>query len=59
MEVDSCVAHLVEMGYADSGVDGALERLRVYAEISNGDLEQALGLIEEEEKAISELTSMY
>ena len=57
--VDSCVAHLVEMGYADSGVDGALERLRVYAEIAEGDLDQALGLIEEDERAISELTSMH
>ena len=59
--VDSCVAHLIEMGYADSAIDGMsqVERLRIYAQIAEGDLDTALQLIEEEERAISELRAPF
>lgn len=50
--VDRCVACLVEMGYggADGDVD-EVERLRIYAQISGGDLEEALEMLEEEKRA--------
>jgi hypothetical protein len=53
--VDRCVAHLVEMGYADGpeGVD-QVERLKVYAQISDGDLDAAIEMLEEEKRAWEE-----
>ncbi|KAF8250305.1 hypothetical protein K440DRAFT_619794 [Wilcoxina mikolae CBS 423.85] len=53
--VDKCVAHLVEMGYAD-GRDGVdqVERLKIYAQISDGDLDAAIEMLEEEKRAWEE-----
>jgi hypothetical protein len=46
--VDRCVAMLLEMGYGDGE---EVERLRVYAQMSGGDLEDALEMLEEEKRA--------
>ena len=52
--IDLCVAHLVEMGYGmrPGGDDGdEVESLRVYAQISGGNLMEAIELLEEEKQA--------
>lgn len=46
--IDRCVAILMEMGYGDSE---EIDRLRVYAQMSGGDLEDALEMLEEEKRA--------
>lgn len=51
--IDKCVAQLVEMGYGDNETnDGEeVERLKIYAQISEGNVDEALELLEEEKTA--------
>lgn len=52
--VDMCVAQLVEMGYgrvggsADANDSEEVERLRVYAQIAHGNVDEALQMLEDE-----------
>ncbi|KAK2743256.1 hypothetical protein FQN57_004945 [Myotisia sp. PD_48] len=46
-KVETCVKHLTALGYGDKGIS----RLRVYAQAANGDLDDAIEMIEEERKA--------
>lgn len=50
-DVDKCVAQLVEMGYAEDESESALERLKVYAQIAEGSVLDAVEMLEEERKA--------
>jgi hypothetical protein len=49
-DIDNCVSSLVDMGYG-SPEDGGYSRMVVYAAASNGDLYDAIEMIEEERKA--------
>jgi len=49
MAIDQCVAHLVEMGYGDNGDE--IERLRIYAQMTGGNLEDSIEMLEEEKNA--------
>lgn len=49
-EIDRCVSSLVDMGYGTAG-DGGQARMAVYAAASNGNLYDAIDMIEEERKA--------
>lgn len=49
-EIDRCVSSLVDMGYGTVG-DGGQARMAVYAAASNGNLYDAIDMIEEERKA--------
>ncbi|WEW60492.1 hypothetical protein PRK78_005979 [Emydomyces testavorans] len=49
-EISDCVANLVSLGYSSSENRGT-SRLRVYAEAANGNLNDAIEMIEEEKKA--------
>lgn len=52
-----CLKHLVALGYAaDTSRDAS--RLRVYAEAANGNLEEAIEMIEEERKAYEQQPSL-
>ncbi|CAZ83642.1 unnamed protein product [Tuber melanosporum] len=50
-KIDKCVAALIEMGYSDDGGESAIERLRVYAQIVEGNVENAVEMLEEEREA--------
>lgn len=54
--VDMCVAQLVEMGYAEDESGGAVEALKVYAQIAEGKVTDAIEILEEERKAWRERT---
>lgn len=54
--VDMCVAQLVEMGYAEDESEGAVEALKVYAQIAEGKVTDAIEILEEERKAWRERT---
>lgn len=49
--VDKCVEALVEMGYCEDGGESAVERLKVYAQIADGNVDSAVEMLEEERKA--------
>lgn len=51
--VDLCVAQLVEMGYAEDESESAVEALKVYAQIAEGNVAEAIEMLEEEKKAWS------
>jgi len=58
LKIDKCVADLRELGYGHTGNDGAdgrrrqnIDRLRVYAAATNGDVSEAVEMIEEERRA--------
>lgn len=55
--VDLCVAQLVEMGYAEDESEDAVEALKVYAQIAEGKVTDAIEILEEERKAWRERTS--
>jgi len=56
--IEVCVSHLKALGFGDkSDRDGT--RLRVYAEASNGNLEDAIEMIEEERKAYEQRSSLF
>ncbi|KAK6359655.1 hypothetical protein TWF696_000799 [Orbilia brochopaga] len=44
--IDKCVNFLIELGYTEMGTD----RLRVFAELSDGQIEEAVELVEEEKR---------
>jgi len=50
-KIDKCVATLIEMGYGDDGGESAVERLKVYAQIVEGNVEDAVEMLEEEREA--------
>lgn len=54
--LDLCVAQLVEMGYAEDESEGAVEALKVYAQIAEGKVTDAIEILEEERKAWRERT---
>ena len=49
-QITACVDNLVQLGY-DTGEAGSLDRLRVYAQAADGDLTEAIDLIDEEQRA--------
>ncbi|PWW73190.1 hypothetical protein C7212DRAFT_223725 [Tuber magnatum] len=49
--IDKCVATLIEMGYGDDGGESAIERLKVYAQIVEGNVQSAVEMLEEEREA--------
>lgn len=49
----NCAKHLQDLGFADV-VDGGPERLMVYAEAADGDLVNAIDMIDEEQKVYKE-----
>ena len=48
-KVETCISHLRNLGYA-AQVRGGVERLRIYAEATGGDLGDTIEMIEEERK---------
>lgn len=50
-DVDKCVAQLVDMGYAEDESENALERLKVFAQLANGSVLDAVEMLEEERQA--------
>ncbi|PGH18652.1 hypothetical protein AJ80_04399 [Polytolypa hystricis UAMH7299] len=55
--VDRCVQHLKSLGFGDAA-DQDVSRLRIYAEAANGDLEEAIEMIEEERKVYEQQPSL-
>ncbi|KAL1959786.1 hypothetical protein VTO42DRAFT_931 [Malbranchea cinnamomea] len=49
-EIDTCVAHLKALGFAD----GDIARLRFYAEAADGNLGDAIEMIEDERRALEQ-----
>lgn len=49
-KIETCVSHLRNLGYA-AQVRGGMERLKIYAEATGGDLGDSIEMIEEERKA--------
>jgi hypothetical protein len=49
-DIDECVSSLIDMGYG-SAEDGGHSRMAVYAAASNGNLNDAIEMIEEEREA--------
>ncbi|KZF24688.1 hypothetical protein L228DRAFT_259871 [Xylona heveae TC161] len=49
-KVRDCLNTLKALGF-DSGLQGGAERLTIYAQAANGDLEEAMDMIEEEKRA--------
>jgi hypothetical protein len=56
--IDVCVTHLKALGFGDMR-DGDGSRLRVYAEASDGNLEDAIEMIEEERKVYEQRSSLF
>jgi hypothetical protein len=52
-KIDKCVAQLVEMGYGYGygGDNDEVDRLKIYAEITNGSVDDAIDMLEEEKRA--------
>lgn len=50
-KVQTCVTQLHELGYGSNAAQGGFERLTVYAEAAEGDLINALDIIDEEQRA--------
>ena len=48
--IDLCVGHLQALGFAD----GDTARLRIYAEAANGNLGDAIEMIEEERRVLEQ-----
>ncbi|KAF3923455.1 hypothetical protein ABW21_db0207562 [Orbilia brochopaga] len=51
--IDRCVNFLIELGYTEMGTD----RLRVFAELSDGQVEEAVEMVEEEKRIWQSFTS--
>ncbi|KAJ6260464.1 hypothetical protein Dda_4690 [Drechslerella dactyloides] len=51
--IDKCVNYLIELGYTEMGTD----RLRVFAELSEGQIEEAVEMVEEEKRIWQSFTS--
>ena len=52
-KAQNCAKHLQDLGFGDV-VDGGPERLMVYAQAAEGDLVNAIDMIDEEQKAYKE-----
>ncbi len=53
-EIDMCVAQLAEMGFGDDGNDG-VSGLRFVAEATNGDIDKAIEMMEEQRSLLGGL----
>lgn len=53
VHVQSCIAQLQNLGYGANAAQGSIERLTVYAQAAEGDLNAAIDIIDEEQRAYS------
>lgn len=50
-KVQACVTQLHKLGYGSDAAQGGFERLKVYAQVAEGDLIDAIDIIDEEQRA--------